>query len=52
MRLLRAQEMELAMRPPAEAFLAAYFEAQGWWRPPARIVDVPLPQSALPEFEP
>jgi hypothetical protein len=41
------------LRPPAEAFLAAYFEAQGWWRPPSRDADAPpLAQSDLPEFEP
>jgi len=47
-------EKELAARPPAEMFLAAYFEAQGWWRSPALRNEPPmiLPQSDLPEFEP
>jgi hypothetical protein len=35
-----------------EAFVAAYFEAQGWWRSPS-VRDAPesLPQSDLPEYE-
>lgn len=52
LRLHRAQENELALRPPAEMFLAAYFEAQGWWKRGPRDVDAVLPPSELPEFEP
>jgi hypothetical protein len=54
LRLHRAHEKELALRPPAEAFLAAYFEAQGWWRAPHEHGDdtpETAPQSDLPEFE-
>jgi len=49
----RAQENELAARPPAEMFLAAYFQAQRWWHPPtdAEPANETLPESDLPEFE-
>jgi hypothetical protein len=53
--LYLAQEKELALRPPAEWFLAAYFEAQGWWRQPQFCEDAhgsEIPQSPLPEYEP
>jgi hypothetical protein len=52
LRLHRAQEKELSTRPPPEMFLAAYFEAQGWWKHSSRERDPVLPQSTLPEFEP
>ncbi len=50
----RAHENELALRPPAEMFLAAYFQAQRWWRPPSDSADhdrEALSESDLPEFE-
>jgi len=36
-----------------EAFLAAYFEAQGWWQRPRERDDTAedLPPSDLPEYE-
>lgn len=52
LRLHREHELELSENPPPEAFLAAYFEAQGWWKRPG--LDEPLaelPRSDLPEFE-
>jgi hypothetical protein len=55
LRLYCSHEKELVLRPPAEAFLAAYFEAQGWWRPPAEAPNtgpVEFPESDLPEYEP
>lgn len=50
----RALEGELVRRPPIEDFVAAYFEAQGWWHPPRddRVGEAVLPVSQLPEYEP
>lgn len=53
LRLHLAHEKELSLRPPVEAFVAAYFEAQGWWRAPAgrEMPEPEPPQSDLPEYE-